>query len=499
MSQPLSLSRAARLVGVSRVDLQRKIQHGELPSFDGTVHTDDLLRCYPQARLEADAEMARINAIKTQAFSRRVAERVLPDKEVLAARIDEMGRELARESAQHRRYAELYRRLRGQLKELGQSGGEAGLAAQRLSAWLDREMSAEEIIVDEADVLMARDALLRVEAAQVRLHPSGQEFFVEGADTLLESALRAGLAPDYGCSNGNCGKCRAKLKSGQIKQTRHHDYRLTEREKADGTFLMCSNTAVSDVEIEAGVAQGVQDIPFQQVGVTVKTVKPLTGDLIQVHVQTPRSQRLRFLAGQAAQLRLAGGAYAATLPIASCPCHDRDIHFHVKRQNGNLFADYVFDRLKTGEEAQIEGPEGEFVLHPQSERPLLFIAFDNGFVPVKSLIEHAFNIELAAPIHLHWYGSAEANLYMANLCRSWTDVMESFTFSPMVVQGDLEAMAGRDPAKLAALLGQVISASPEWRDGDVYIAGPPLVSELAERFFRSQGLAGTRVFACAVP
>ncbi|MCK7580126.1 MAG: 2Fe-2S iron-sulfur cluster-binding protein [Chromatiales bacterium] len=46
---------------------------------------------------------------------------------------------------------------------------------------------------------------MRVMVAHVHLLPSRHEFFVEGSDTLLEAALRAGLALNYGCSNGNCG------------------------------------------------------------------------------------------------------------------------------------------------------------------------------------------------------------------------------------------------------------------------------------------------------
>ena len=37
MSQWLTLSRAAHLLGISRVALQKRIREGDLPSFDGMV------------------------------------------------------------------------------------------------------------------------------------------------------------------------------------------------------------------------------------------------------------------------------------------------------------------------------------------------------------------------------------------------------------------------------------------------------------------------------
>ena len=85
------------------------------------------------------------------------------------------------------------------------------------------------------------------------VQPSGHEFFVEGNDTVLEAALRAGIPLNYGCSNGNCGDCKVRLVSGQVQKVHPHDFALKEAEKANGDFLMCSYTPVTDIVIEANV------------------------------------------------------------------------------------------------------------------------------------------------------------------------------------------------------------------------------------------------------
>ncbi len=84
MPQLLSLSRAARLVGKSRVALQQQIRSGALPSFDGMVTTADLLRLYPDIRLEEDGGFEQVMQIKTHAFGKRVRERMLPSQEILS-------------------------------------------------------------------------------------------------------------------------------------------------------------------------------------------------------------------------------------------------------------------------------------------------------------------------------------------------------------------------------------------------------------------------------
>jgi len=71
---------------------------------------------------------------------------------------------------------------------------------------------------------------------QIHLLPSDHEFPAESHETLLEAALRAGLAPNYSCSNGSCGQCRARVVSGRLGETRFHDYVINEQTKPRAHF-----------------------------------------------------------------------------------------------------------------------------------------------------------------------------------------------------------------------------------------------------------------------
>jgi CDP-4-dehydro-6-deoxyglucose reductase, E3 len=491
--QMLTLSRAARLIGVGRNELQKKIQQGALPAFDGTVTIDDLMRAYPNAQLEDNTEFSRVQQIKEKAFGKRVMERVMPSAETLAVRIIELGKELSLNQTRAEHFKLILDQLRDRLD--GICTGEDGdlkSALSALSAWLNKEVTTV-MEFEPINPLTVRDHLLRVMAAHVTVLPSGHDFFVEGADTLLESALHAGVPLNYGCSGGNCGLCKAKVVSGQVRKTRLHDYVLTEAEKAQGCVLMCSNTAVTDLEIAAPVAGGVQDIPFQQIAAKVKSITPAGQDMAVLHLQTPRSSRLRFLAGQYVTLRL-GNTLTAEFPIASCPCDERNILFHMRRLHGNLLSDYVFNRLKNNEVVEIEGPAGEFVLQEQTERPLFFIAFNHGFAPVKSLIEHAMSLERPAPIHLFWIGSADSSIYLPNIPRAWSDALDDFHYVPLVAGFDLSHLTALREESLLNLMREMLNEHPELADGDIYIAGPESAGKLAEQFFLGAGLPGTRVF-----
>ena len=88
-------------------------------------------------------------------------------------------------------------------------------------------------------------------AFYIHILPSNRNFIAEGNATILEAGLSSGLALGYGCSNGNCGKCLAKILSGDVHKVRHHDFRITEQDKLSGHVLMCCNTALSDIKLEA--------------------------------------------------------------------------------------------------------------------------------------------------------------------------------------------------------------------------------------------------------
>jgi CDP-4-dehydro-6-deoxyglucose reductase len=457
MSHYLPLSRVARLVGQPRSEIQRMIHNDELVTFDGMVDMNELLRVFPDVSWEDDGEFRRVQEIKEKAFGKRVYERALPDKEVLAERLFELGKEFAAAKTLLLHYHEVLRFMGDKLNDVAETGGAATQdAVTGLKQWLKRELNAAPREAERAEALLAQESVMRIMSAQVTIQPSGHEFFVEGNDTLLEAGLRAGIPLNYGCSNGNCGDCKARLVSGQIKKVHPHDYVIKEAEKANGAFLLCSYTAITDVVIEAAV-YGASDIPEQGITTKVKAVEMLGDGMAALHLTAPRSQRLRFLAGQHVTLSIddAEGEYY----VASCPCEDRHIEVHVRRDNRG-FSRKVFDNLRREEPVRLEGPHGEFVMKLDSRRPVLFIAWEDGFAPIKSLIQHAMSLEIAEAMYLYWAADGDGH-YQDNLCRAWTDALDDFIYQPMPNNSGPKAVAEA-----------ILAHHPDLRRADIYAAGP---------------------------
>jgi len=460
MSQWLTLSRAAHLLGISRVALQKRIRDGELRSFDGMVAADDLQRTWPDLSLEESGSFEKTRAIREDAFARRLRERVLPTQEALAQRLFAQGQELAELQRTLTRYHALFEALGARL------AAAPAPTAEELARLLDEGMARALAVPAPAADMAALDAMLRVMSAHVTVKPSGREFFVEGSETLLKAALRAGLTPNYGCGNGVCGLCKARVVSGEARGVAPSDYRFTAAEKAQNHVLMCACTALSsEIVLELLEAAVPGDIPEQRVVAKVRSVDALSSGVMRLHLQTPRSNRLRFLAGQRVTLGVSaglagGGDLHAEYPVASCPCDDRNLIFHLCRTDRRAasadFLQCVVDgRIKAGDDVSVWGPWGGFVLEHDSVRPLVFIAIDDGFAPVNSLIEHAIAVDAAESISLYWASSQPGGQYLPNQCRAWDEALDEFSYVPLAAD-DLAATLAANAALPAS---------------DVYLAG----------------------------
>jgi CDP-4-dehydro-6-deoxyglucose reductase len=255
---------------------------------------------------------------------------------------------------------------------------------------------------------------------------------------------------------------------------------------------LCVNTAVSDVIVETLEARGPADIPEQSLVATVRAVVDLGGDVRLLHLQTPRSNRLRFLAGQSVTLGIAsaGADLTQTLPLASCPCDERNLHFHLTRDPESPLAEAVFaGRVRIGETASVRGPAGDFVLDAEGDRPLLFAACGTGFGPIKSLIEHVIASEQVEVFALYWLAGSPDGHYLANQCRAWQAAFDEFDFVPLV---DADQAAG------AARLVAAAAGSGRVAASDVFVAGPESFVEAAVEGLLGAGTARERLRALVV-
>lgn len=234
-------------------------------------------------------------------------------------------------------------------------------------------------------------------------------------------------------------------------------------------------------------ASAPDDIPEQEIVARVKSVAPLTADIVLLHLQTPRGNRLRFLAGQSVTLSVSGSTanFRGDYSVASCPCDDRNLLFHVRRDDDDDFARRLFaGAFKAGDAVSLFGPFGAFVLRKDSPNDAVFVVCDTGFAPAKSLIEHALAADVPGALRLIWAATRPDGHYLENQCRAWADAIETFSYATLAAAG---------PAAAGEAAAARVLADEDVRQRDVYVAGPADFVATACRALAAAGLPAAQL------
>ncbi|MCP3851743.1 MAG: 2Fe-2S iron-sulfur cluster binding domain-containing protein [Gammaproteobacteria bacterium] len=490
MDRHLSLSQAARLIGVKRGDIQKKIQENKLKVMEGTVILSDLKLAFPDATYEDNTMVEKMEKFMQDAVHKMAqSERDGAQVDGLARRLVKVNKELADERSRSAHLEELVDGMKQKFLELKISPEHSDTFGE-IKSWFNTAVQSLEEEKLTTPVHDLKNQMKQFMQPHVRLLPSRHDYISDKSETLLESALRSGLAVDYGCNNGKCGKCKAKLLSGKVEQTCHQDYVFSESDKSQGYILTCSNTAITDITLETEEAVCSDDIPLQNITAKVKKMQQVNDDVMILTLKTPRNQRLRFLAGQHVELAIEvpesnspqeSKSIIAEYSIASCPCEPANLEFHIPVRTDEPFASHIKNDLKAKSNLRIKGPSGSFVLNEDSPNSLIFVAWDTGFAPIKSLMEHAMSLEHADTIHLYWMTTKVENHYLDNLCRSWNDALDNFTYTRIMCEAKTDVVA-------ESLINHLHNDHSHLLNFDLYIAAPGHLNHLLKPLMIAHGI-----------
>lgn len=315
-------------------------------------------------------------------------------------------------------------------------------------------------------------------------------FVIENDETVLEAALRQGHNLPYGCRNGSCGSCKAKIISGDITYADGLPEALSEEEHQQGIALLCQAKATGNLSIQARTIETSADIKLRQFPCRVTTCEKLNDDVIRLILELPKTERLQFLAGQYVDILMKDGK-RRSFSLANPPHQDQKLELHIRYYEGGLFSEYAFKDLKDKALLRIEGPLGQFTLQ-ESDRPIIMIAGGTGFAPVKSLVEHSLEKKDFRPIHIYWGARTETDLYFDDIVKQWTVDHLHIKYIPVLSETDkLKNWKGKTGFVHEAVLEDYADLSGH----DIYACGPPPMINAVVESFPGQGLDRERLFS----
>jgi CDP-4-dehydro-6-deoxyglucose reductase len=321
----------------------------------------------------------------------------------------------------------------------------------------------------------------------VTLQASGKRFAVAAGERVLDAARRAGLALPYSCLSGVCGSCKATLVAGACHYPHNPPSALNAAEVARHQVLLCQAVPRSDLVIAAREVASVADLPRRVLPLRLTDKTRLAPDVMRLILVPPAGDRLRRLAGQYLDVRLAHGRRRA-FSIANAPHTGRQIELHVRHVAGGDFTHRVFTTLAVGAVLHVEGPLGTFVPREDSERPMLFVAGGTGFAPIKALIEHFLHLGTRRPMRLYWGARAPEELYLRALPEQWATDAPGFSFVPVISGASAGAL------RHGLVHEAVLEDHPDLSAFDVYMSGPPALIDAGRRAFVQAGLPEERLY-----
>ena len=324
-------------------------------------------------------------------------------------------------------------------------------------------------------------------AHQLTLHPGPKQLPVRAGETILEAGLRAGVALDYECRSGGCGRCLCTVLHGRFEPGACQPAVLTDAMRARGQALMCCAVPLEDLELE------VTTLPeAAQFDARVVRMERLAEEVMRLWLEPLQRPRVEFAAGQYLNVILADGQRRA-FSFANPPHDSALIELHVRRIPGGRFTGRVFDTLEVGDTLRLEGPLGHFTLR-ESERPILFVAGATGFAPIKSIVEDAFHRGVQRPMDLYWGVRRRDDLYLLDLAERWEREHPNFRVVQVLSEGGPgDGWAGRRGLVHEAMLAD----HPDLSGCEVYACGSVKMVESAVPAMLAQGLGEEFCFSDA--
>lgn len=303
---------------------------------------------------------------------------------------------------------------------------------------------------------------------QVTLNPINASFRADGHETVLEAALRHDLLVPYGCRNGGCGACRAKITSGSVDHGKSSETTLTPEDRAAGFALLCCAVPQTDVTVEVKDVRRATDIPVKTLPSRIEALEKPADDVAVLTLRLPATEVFQFHAGQYIDILLKDGK-RRSFSIANPPHDAATLELHVRHVPGGLFTDQVFGPMKVRDILRFNGPHGAFHLR-ESDKPMILLAGGTGFAPIKSIVLEALYLELNRPMHIYWGARVRDGLYQYALAEAWAAQYPHITFTPVVSEPENSpCWTGRTGLVHEAALADF----PDLSGFEVYACGAP--------------------------
>lgn len=315
---------------------------------------------------------------------------------------------------------------------------------------------------------------------------------VNGGEYVLDAALRQDIPLVHQCRSGSCSTCVAQVLEGELRMDSARAYSLIPAEVAQGKRLLCSAYALADSVIRFDYPSDLLDEPGPELFVaTVEEAEMVSDTVVRVVLRAPRGVDFSFQSGQYIRVNVPGTDQWRSYSMASLPRDLPKLEFLVRIIPGGAMSEYLTVRCEPGDEIEVEGPLGAFILR-ESAAPHIFVAGGTGLAPMISMLDTIRRRPGVKPPMLLSFGCASDSQFFyrdeVELRASWMPQLK-LRLSADRVEDPESGLLQANPVEVLELRDVT---DPETV---AYLCGPPRMIEAARERLTALGIRPEHIYA----
>jgi NAD(P)H-flavin reductase len=172
--------------------------------------------------------------------------------------------------------------------------------------------------------------------------------------------------------------------------------------------------------------------------------------------------------------------------MANAPGEERILQFYVRLLDGGVMSRYLMERASPGV-IPGNGPQGTFYLRGGT-RPILMVAGGTGVAPMVSMLRQMIASGEPQPVTLCFGVSEENDLFLVDELTRIAGVLPDFDLRMAIARGS------RRPDCHAGVVTELIG-SEDIAGTDVYLCGPPAMTDQARTIVVGRGASASSIFS----
>jgi propane monooxygenase reductase subunit len=284
------------------------------------------------------------------------------------------------------------------------------------------------------------------------------------------------------------------LLSGEVELERFSTFALADYEQEEGYTLLCRAHPYTDLEIELlhyDEEMLTSGHPIRTLTTKVQSIDALTHDIYKLCLSLSGEEPLEFHAGQYVDIGIPGSEHKRAFSMATTPSVTDRLEFMIKMYPGGKFSSLLKDELSPGDELQIKGPFGVFILREHSDCDLIFIGGGAGMAPIWSLLCSMAERGIDRKVTYYYGARTRDDLFHLEEFERLAEKLENFKFVPALS----EPSAEDDWDGEVGLITEVVDRlEGDLSDHEGYLCGPPPMIDAAVSTLGAHGLPEAKIF-----